>query len=150
MAASKRRKNDNEKRRAMDKAKDEAAKKARRKEAAKKGAHTRRVNTLKRRMAEILKSLPPDKRFIVQEMANNFVFLSIQIMELREQLENESVIVRYNNGGGQYGLKENTKLSIYQKLLTRHSDLTMKLVKILPEDEEDTRDELEKFLGFSS
>lgn len=125
----------------------EQLKKQRRQEAAAKGVRTRRTNELKKKMTSILETLPEDQRFIASEMADNYVFLSVRIMELRTALDKQPTIIVYDNGGGQRGFKENPHLSTYNKLVTRHADLCMKLVKLIPGDVEDARDELEQFIG---
>lgn len=66
---------------------------------------------------------------------------------LREALDKQPTIITYDNGGGQKGLRENPYLATYNKLVTRHADLCMKLVKLIPGEAEDVRDELEKFIG---
>lgn len=125
----------------------EEQKKQRRKEAAAKGVRTRRMNALTRKMGEILSALPDDQRFIASEMAKNYVFLSVRITELREALDKQPTIIMYDNGGGQHGLRENPYLATYNKLVTRHADLCMKLVKLIPGEADDVRDELEQFIG---
>ena len=119
----------------------------RRKEAAAKAVRTRRMNALKRKMKDILAALPDDQRFIASEMADNYIFLSVRVTELREALDKQPTIITYDNGGGQKGLRENPYLATYNKLVTRHADLCMKLVKLIPGEAEDVRDELEKFIG---
>ena len=120
---------------------------ARRREAAAKGVHTRRTNAMNKKMNAILETMPEDQRFIAKELADNIVFLSVRITELREaQLKHPSVI-SYDNGGGQTGFRENPNISVYNKLVTRHADLCMKLAKLLPEAADDAKDELEAFIG---
>ena len=125
----------------------EQLKKQKRKESAAKGVRTRRTNELKKKMAAILESLPEDQRFIAKELADNFVFLSVRITELREALLKQPSVISYDNGGGQTGFRENPNISVYNKLVTRHADLCMKLAKLLPEAADDAKDELEAFIG---
>ncbi len=125
----------------------EQLKRQKRKEAAAKGVRTRRTNELKKKMAAILEALPEDQRFIAKELADNFVFLSVRITELREALLKQPSVISYDNGGGQTGFRENPNISVYNKLVTRHADLCMKLAKLLPEAADDAKDELEAFIG---
>ena len=116
---------------------------ARRREAAAKGVHTRRTNAMNKKMNAILETMPEDQRFIAKELADNFVFLSV----LREALLKQPSVISYDNGGGQTGFRENPNISVYNKLVTRHADLCMKLAKLLPEAADDAKDELEAFIG---
>lgn len=120
---------------------------ARRREAAAKGVHTRRTNAMNKKMNAILETMPEDQRFIAKELADNFVFLSVRITELREALLKQPSVISYDNGGGQTGFRENPNISVYNKLVTRHADLCMKLAKLLPEAADDAKDELEAFIG---
>ena len=120
---------------------------ARRREAAAKGVHTRRTNAMNKNMNAILETMPEDQRFIAKELADNFVFLSVRITELREALLKQPSVISYDNGGGQTGFRENPNISVYNKLVTRHADLCMKLAKLLPEAADDAKDELEAFIG---
>lgn len=120
---------------------------ARRREAAAKGVHTRRTNAMNKKMNAILETMPEDQRFIAKELADNFVFLSVRITELREALLKQPSVISYDNGGGQTGFRENPNISVYNKLVTRHADLCMKLAKLLPEEADDAKDELEAFIG---
>ena len=114
---------------------------ARRREAAAKGVHTRRTNAMNKKMNAILETMPEDQRFIAKELADNFVFLSVRITELREALLKQPSVISYDNG------RENPNISVYNKLVTRHADLCMKLAKLLPEAADDAKDELEAFIG---
>lgn len=120
---------------------------ARRREAAAKGVHTRRTTAMNKKMNAILETMPEDQRFIAKELADNFVFLSVRITELREALLKQPSVISYDNGGGQTGFRENPNISVYNKLVTRHADLCMKLAKLLPEAADDAKDELEAFIG---
>lgn len=120
---------------------------ARRREAAAKGVHTHRTNAMNKKMNAILETMPEDQRFIAKELADNFVFLSVRITELREALLKQPSVISYDNGGGQTGFRENPNISVYNKLVTRHADLCMKLAKLLPEAADDAKDELEAFIG---
>lgn len=119
----------------------------RRRDAAVRGVRTRRTNTMKRKIKKILETLPEDQRFIANEIASNFIFLSVRITELRETMDREEMVIRYDNGGGQTGLRENPSIAVYNKLVTRHADLCMKLAKLLPDGSEEAKDELEAFIG---
>lgn len=127
--------------------KEEEERAARRREAAAKGVHTRRTNAMNKKMNAILETMPEDQRFIAKELADNFVFLSVRITELREALLKQPSVISYDNGGGQTGFRENPNISVYNKLVTRHADLCMKLAKLLPEAADDAKDELEAFIG---
>ena len=116
---------------------------ARRREAAAKGVHTRRTNAMNKKMNAILETMPEDQRFIAKELADNFV----RMTELREALLKQPSVISYDNGGGQTGFRENPNISVYNKLVTRHADLCMKLAKLLPEAADDAKDELEAFIG---
>ena len=120
---------------------------AARRQAAAKGVHTRRTNAMNKKMNAILETMPEDQRFIAKELADNFVFLSVRITELREALLKQPSVISYDNGGGQTGFRENPNISVYNKLVTRHADLCMKLAKLLPEAADDAKDELEAFIG---
>lgn len=57
------------------------------------------------------------------ELAENIIFLTEKLSRTRALIQNMEVVIPYDNGGGQRGIRENPAYSAYQKLVRTYSKL---------------------------
>lgn len=55
------------------------------------------------------------------ELAESVLFMAEKLEESRKQMDKEPIVVPYNNGGGQEGIRENPHFSAFEKLLTTYN-----------------------------
>lgn len=65
------------------------------------------------------------------ELAESVVFMAKKLEETRMQLETESLVIPYDNGGGQRGIRENPKFIAFEKLMATYSKSLEQLSKII-------------------
>ena len=65
------------------------------------------------------------------ELAESVVFMARKLEESRKLLKNEPLVVEYNNGGGQYGIRENPHFTAYEHLLTSYNKALRQLTEIV-------------------
>jgi hypothetical protein len=49
-------------------------------------------------------------------LAESVIFMAKKLEETRNEIENEPLIIEYDNGGGQCGIRENPHYTAYEKL----------------------------------
>lgn len=57
------------------------------------------------------------------ELAENIVFLADKLARTRALINNMEVVIPYDNGGGQKGIRENPAFTAYEKLVRTYSKL---------------------------
>ena len=65
------------------------------------------------------------------ELAEAVVFMAEKLEESREALKYEKLVVPYDNGGGQTGIRENPHFTAYEKLLTTYNKSLRQLTEIV-------------------
>lgn len=69
---------------------------------------------------ELAGRVPEHEREHVRELLENALFMRDKLEETRIGLANSQVVIAYNNGGGQSGIRENPAFAAYQKLLREY------------------------------
>lgn len=65
------------------------------------------------------------------ELAESVVFMSDKLKEARKQMAKEPLVVPYDNGGGQSGIRENPHFTAYEKLMGTYTKSLDQLTKIV-------------------
>lgn len=66
------------------------------------------------------------------ELAESVLFMASKLEEARKVMKDEPLVVPYDNGGGQTGIRENPHFAAFEKLLntyTRNLDQLTKIVE---------------------
>jgi hypothetical protein len=67
----------------------------------------------------------------VIELAENVVFMAYKLKETRESMGKTPLIVRYDNGGGQSGYRENPVFKAYNQLMADYRKSMQQLADLL-------------------
>lgn len=67
----------------------------------------------------------------VVELAENVVFMAHKLKETRESMGKTPLIVRYDNGGGQAGYRENPVFKAYNQLMADYRKSMQQLADLL-------------------
>lgn len=65
------------------------------------------------------------------ELAESVVFMAKKLEETRIKLENEPLVIPYDNGGGQSGIRENPQFVAYEHLLAAYNKSLRQLNEIV-------------------
>lgn len=65
------------------------------------------------------------------ELAESVLFIASKLEESRKAMEHEPLVVPYDNGGGQTGIRENPHFAAYEKLLNTYTRSLDQLSKIV-------------------
>lgn len=65
------------------------------------------------------------------ELAESVLFMASKLKEAREAMKDEELIIPYDNGGGQSGIRENPHFTAYEKLMTTYTKSLRQLTEII-------------------
>ena len=65
------------------------------------------------------------------ELAESVLFMAKKLEETRKLLEDEPVVIPYDNGGGQSGIRENPHYTAYEHLLSAYNKSLRQLTEIV-------------------
>lgn len=65
------------------------------------------------------------------ELAEAVVFMADKLEESRKAMKDEPLVVPYDNGGGQSGIRENPHFTAYEKLMATYSKSLRHLAEIV-------------------
>lgn len=80
---------------------------------------------------ELCKGVPEKARPFVAELAENVIFMHGKLIEMRKGIANQQVVIPYDNGGGQTGIRENPAFKGYHQLLAGYRKTLEELVAVL-------------------
>lgn len=65
------------------------------------------------------------------ELAKSVLFMAVKLEESREAMKNEPLVIPYDNGGGQVGIRENPHYTAFEKLMATYTRSLDQLTKII-------------------
>lgn len=65
------------------------------------------------------------------ELAESVLFMAAKLEESREAMKNEPLVIPYDNGGGQAGIRENPHYTAFEKLMATYTRSLDQLAKII-------------------
>ncbi len=69
---------------------------------------------------DLCASVPEQVRPFVAELAENVIFMHDKLIETRKGLVKQTLVIPYDNGGGQTGIRENPAFKAYQTMLASY------------------------------
>lgn len=79
----------------------------------------------------LCQTVPPALRPHAIELAENLLFMERKLSETREGLKNAAVVISYDNGGGQSGIRRNPAFDGYNALLRSFTSALSALTAIV-------------------
>lgn len=91
-----------------------------------------------KRLSNLLrnKGIDNDKLKIANELINDIAFLTVESIELKEQVQTFGTTEEYQNGANQRGRKKSAAFEAYLNLIKQKSALIKQLTDLLPVTEE--------------
>lgn len=96
----------------------------------------KRANREKNRLRRLLEiaGIGKPKSDILLPVVENVSWMQVRLDDLREEIKGSEVVIEYNNGGGQKGVRENPVYTAYEKLWKSYMAGMGKILAALPED----------------
>lgn len=92
----------------------------------------KKIKEEKERLQAIFSDIDPNKREFVLRQINTLAWLNISIDQLKKDIEKVGTMVRYDNGGGQSGLKENPDVKTFLSYQKNVNAITNQLIDLVP------------------
>ena len=92
-----------------------------------------RIQTELEHLTEIFREIDPNKRDFVQRQIEQLAWLNVSIADLQAKVDQWGTLIKYDNGGGQSGVKPNPDVKTlldYQKLA---NTITRTLIPLVPD-----------------
>lgn len=83
------------------------------------------------RVADLVANVPEQVRPLVAELAENVLFMRRKLAQTRKGIRQQDVVIPYDNGGGQEGIRENPAFKGYHALLASYRKSLEELVMLL-------------------
>lgn len=99
------------------------------------------------RITELLREfgVSENKIKMISPVIENTAFMKMKLDEAKELLDRSSIVISYDNGGGQKGIRENPIFKGYESLWKSYMQGMKQIIDLLPaEHEEAKQEELEK------
>lgn len=74
------------------------------------------------------------KSDILLPVVENVSWMRVKLDDIRDEIKNSEIVIEYNNGGGQKGVRENPAYTAYGKLWKAYMSGMEKILAALPED----------------
>ena len=96
----------------------------------------KKVEQEKKRLISLLDraEVQPQHRDVLAPVIDNISWQRVKLAEAMEQMQNESLICEYNNGGGQAGIRENPIFKAYVNLWRAYMVGLEKFTSYLPKE----------------
>ena len=88
------------------------------------------------KLARMIEKCPENKREGLTEIAAHLAFVKVKLDEGKRECEDAGLIVEYDNGGGQKGVKENPAVKAYSALLKLYMDGMREIFRAMPEGQD--------------
>lgn len=101
------------------------------------------METVGKVYARIANAVPEQVRDVARRRAEELEWLDIQLSRAKECIGEEEVVIPYDNGGGQTGIRSNPAFAEHKRLLDSWNSIASSLVSMLPDEkQEDEADKL--------
>lgn len=98
------------------------------------------------KVRELLSQVDTNKRPIATQLVTELEFMEKTLEKLRAEIEEHGVVEEFKQGKQEF-TRETPALKSYNLTVSRYATLHKQLVALLPDDEPEQGDELDKFLS---
>lgn len=107
----------------------------------------KRVKAKLKKLNNIFKELPDDRKTAVKDLIQNCAFIVVELEDLQVMIQQYGAVEKYQNGQNQWGMKPSSAVQVYNNLLKSYNTSIKLLLGELPETEKkESKNELADFL----
>lgn len=98
------------------------------------------------RIIELLNAvgISAKKMKLLEPIVLNTAWMKVKLDDAREAIKNSNIVISYDNGGGQKGIRENPLFKGYESLWRSYMAGMAKLLESLPQEQIEQAAEIEK------
>lgn len=106
-----------------------------------------RIKSEVKRLNGIYKKIPDNTKKAVKSLIENAAFMTITLEDLQKTINENGVIVEYQNGENQWGTKKSPEVEIHLQMTKNHSMVMKQLADLLPKSEPAAGDGFDEFVN---
>jgi hypothetical protein len=105
-----------------------------------------RADEEQNRIIELLNEvgISAKKMKLLEPIVLNTAWMKVKLDDAREAIKNSNIVISYDNGGGQKGIRENPLFKGYESLWRSYMAGMAKLLESLPQEQIEQAAEIEK------
>ena len=92
----------------------------------------KKVKAEEKRLFSILRDIDQNKLAFVKQRVSNLAWLNISIIELSEKVDLFGTMIKYDNGGGQSGYRENPDVKTLISYQKNANAITRQIIDLVP------------------
>jgi hypothetical protein len=92
-------------------------------------------NREKKKLTKILEKIAEDKMTIAEGLIHTAAWQRVMLTELKEMIQRDGYVERYQNGENQFGIKKSSAVEVYDKTVNTYSKIIKQLCELLPEED---------------
>ena len=104
-----------------------------------------RINREIKRLSGIYKEMDPNKMEIIKPLIQNAAFMTITLMDLQDDINEDGVVSEYQNGENHWGTKKSPEVEVYNTMVKNFTAAIKILSDLSPAGNEES-DQLIAFL----
>lgn len=97
------------------------------------------VNKERRRLLKLFEGIDENKKDFVKEQVTNLAWYTVSVKILQERIDEYGTMIKYDNGGGQSGYKENPDVKTMLGYQKNVNDITRQLTDLVPAKKKESR-----------
>jgi hypothetical protein len=98
------------------------------------------------KLKKLFENIDENKKDLVLDVISNASFIIITLQDLQKDINEQGVVIEYQNGANQWGQKQSPQIEVYNKLMANYLKIMKQLVELIPESKIQESDELMAFL----
>ena len=93
----------------------------------------------RRRLMKLFADIDENKKDFVKEQIATLAWLTVSVKILQERIDEYGTMIKYDNGGGQSGFKENPDVKTMMNYQKNVNDITRQLTDLVPAKRKESR-----------
>lgn len=93
------------------------------------------------RLNGLLKNIDDKKKKAVVSLIKNAAFMAITLEDLQDEINENGVTEKYQNGANQFGVKKSSAVEVYNTMIKNHVQVMKSLTDLLPKEEPKNEDD---------
>lgn len=96
-----------------------------------------KIKQEKEKFIDILRDLEVDENRLraADPLIENAAFMSVALKNLQNEIAENGMITRYQNGPDQWGTKQSDEVKTYNTMIYRYNAIMKQLLSLIPDDE---------------
>ena len=93
------------------------------------------------RLNGLLNKLDSKKKKAVDSLIKNAAFMTVILEDLQEEINENGVTEKYQNGANQFGVKKSSAVEVYNTMIKNHVQVMKQLMDLPPREELKSEDD---------